>query len=260
MLSKALKPMLGFRVRRLADLDLRAAGRRHLHEGCRRRRRSGRQGRGRHPGRRPAQPGGDRRQRRRQRRRLRRHGRRPVRDLCGDADRDDGARCAGREERGDGGSDLPADARRCLDHRLDHRLLLRQGLARHEERDAGAVQRPGGCRCAVADRVLLRHHRVHAGRRARCGHAHEAVRHLRRRPGADRRAGLDHRVLHRHAVQPGAAHRAGLDHRPRHQHHRGPGRLDALDRVAGAVRLRRDPRRRTGSPACTASRSPRPRC
>jgi Na+/H+-translocating membrane pyrophosphatase len=33
----------------LADLDLRAAGRRHLHQGGRRRRRSGRQGRGRHP-------------------------------------------------------------------------------------------------------------------------------------------------------------------------------------------------------------------
>ena len=91
-------------------------------------------------------------------------------------------------------------------------------------------------------------------------HAHEAVRRLRRRPGADRGDGLDHRVLHRHAVQAGAAHRAGLDHRPRHQHHRRPGRVDALDRVAGAVRLRRDPGRRTTSPACTASRSPRPRC
>ena len=34
---------------------------------------------------------------------------------------------------------------------------------------------------------------------------------------------------------------AGVDHRPRHQHHRRPRRVDALDRVAGAVRLRRDP-------------------
>jgi K(+)-stimulated pyrophosphate-energized sodium pump len=32
---------------------------------------------------------------------------------------------------------------------------------------------------------------------------------------------------------------AGLDHRPRHQHHRRPGRVDALHRLAGAVRLRR---------------------
>ena len=53
---------------------------------------------------------------------------------------------------------------------------------------------------------------------------------------------------------------AGVDHRPRHQHHRRPRRVDELDRVAGAVRLRRDPASRTGSPACTASPSPRPRC
>ena len=68
-------------LRRVADLDLRAPRRRHLHQGRRRRRGPGRQGRSRHPRGRPAQPGGDRGQRRRQRRRLRRHGRRPVRDL-----------------------------------------------------------------------------------------------------------------------------------------------------------------------------------
>ena len=70
------------RVRRLADLGLRATRRRHLHEGRRRRRRPGREDRGRHPRGRPAQPRRDRGQRRRQRRRLRRHGGRPVRDLC----------------------------------------------------------------------------------------------------------------------------------------------------------------------------------
>ena len=43
------------RLRRLADLDLRAAGRRHLHQGCRRRRRPRRQGRGGHSRGRPAQ-------------------------------------------------------------------------------------------------------------------------------------------------------------------------------------------------------------
>ena len=78
-------------LRRLADLDLRAPGRRHLHQGRRRRRRPGGQGRSRHPRGRPAQPGGDRRQRGRQRRRLRRHGGRPVRNLRGDADRHHGA-------------------------------------------------------------------------------------------------------------------------------------------------------------------------
>ena len=36
------------RLRRLADLDLRPSRRRHLHQGCRRRRRHGRQGRSRH--------------------------------------------------------------------------------------------------------------------------------------------------------------------------------------------------------------------
>ncbi len=62
---------------------------------------------------------------------------------------------------------------------------------------------------------------------------------LRRRAGADRAAGLDHRVLHRHPVCPGAPHRAGFDHRSRHQHHCRFGRVDALDRLAGALRLRR---------------------
>ena len=80
------------RLRRLADLRLRPARRRHLHEGRRRRRRPRRQGRGRHPRGRPAQPGRHRRQRRRQRRRLRRHGRRPVRDLRGHRRRGHAAR------------------------------------------------------------------------------------------------------------------------------------------------------------------------
>ena len=80
------------RVRRLADLGLRASRRRHLHEGRRRRRRPRREDRGGHPGGRPAQPGRDRRQRRRQRRRLRRHGRRPVRDLRGHRGRRDAPR------------------------------------------------------------------------------------------------------------------------------------------------------------------------
>ena len=71
------------RLRRQPDLGLRPSGRRHLHQGRRRRRRPGGQDRGRHPRGRPAQPGRDRRQRRRQRRRRRRHGRRPLRDLRG---------------------------------------------------------------------------------------------------------------------------------------------------------------------------------
>ena len=80
------------RLRRLAHLRLRAARRRHLHEGRRRRRRPRRQDRGGHPRGRSAQPGRDRRQRRRQRRRLRRHGGRPVRDVCGHRGRRDAPR------------------------------------------------------------------------------------------------------------------------------------------------------------------------
>ena len=87
------------RLRRLAHFHLRAARRRHLHQGRRRRRGPGGQGRSRHSGGRPPQPGGDRRQRRRQRRRLRRHGGRPVRDLRRDAGGHHGARRAAVQER-----------------------------------------------------------------------------------------------------------------------------------------------------------------
>ncbi len=155
-------------LRLLADLDLRPPRRRHLHQRRRRRRRPGGQGRSRHPRRRPAQPGGDRRQRGRQRGRLRRHGRRPLRDLRGDPDRRD---VAGRPAAAAGGAsrrgDLPAAAGRRLDHRLDHRLLLRQGQPGHEKRDAGALPRPDRRRPALARRLLLRHPGDHAGRRAR---------------------------------------------------------------------------------------------
>ncbi len=80
-------------LRMLVDFGLRAFGRRHLHQGRRRRRRPRRQSRGRYSRRRSAQSGRDRRQRRRQRRRLRRHGRRPVRDVL----RHDGRRNAARQ-------------------------------------------------------------------------------------------------------------------------------------------------------------------
>ncbi len=61
---------------------------------------------------------------------------------------------------------LPAAAGRRLDHRFDHRLLVRQGQPRHEERDAGAVQGPDRGRRDFADRVLFRHqHDVRAAAR-----------------------------------------------------------------------------------------------
>ena len=129
-------------LRRLADLDLRALGRRHLHQGRRRRRRPGRQGRSRHSRGRPAQPGGDRRQRRRQRGRLRRHGRGPVRDLRGHHHRHHAARRADGEDVERQRGDLPAGDRRLRDHRLHRRHLVRQGQARRQERHAGALQGP----------------------------------------------------------------------------------------------------------------------
>ena len=111
------------RLRRLADLGLRASRRRHLHEGRGRRRRPGRQDRSGNPRGRSAEPGRDRRQRRRQRRRLRRHGRRPLRDVRRHGGRGDAARRA-RSRPASSGS-----TRSCiggdLDHRLDHRHVLR---------------------------------------------------------------------------------------------------------------------------------------
>ena len=79
-----LRGPAGLRLRRHAAGPVHASRRRHLHQGGRRRRRPGRQGRGRHSRGRPAQRRHDRRQRRRQRRRLRRHGRRHLRELRGD--------------------------------------------------------------------------------------------------------------------------------------------------------------------------------
>ena len=148
------------RLRRLADLRLRAPRRRHLHEGRRRRRRPRRQDRGGHPRGRPAQPGRDRRQRRRQRRRLRRHGGRPVRDLRGHRGRRDAARdgVPAREP-----AALPARARRHLDPRLRDRDLLRpdrQGRLDHQ-------------------RALQERHRRHGALGDRLHPGHDGVR---RRP------------------------------------------------------------------------------
>ena len=75
----------GVRVRRRAAGHVHAGRRRDLHQGRRRGRRPGGQGRAGHPRGRPAQRGDHRRQRGRQRGRLRRHGRGPVRVQRGHA-------------------------------------------------------------------------------------------------------------------------------------------------------------------------------
>ena len=149
------------RLRRLADLGLRPARRRHLHQGRRRRRRPGRQGRGGDPRGRSAQPGRDRRQRRRQRRRLRRHGRGSLRDLRGHLGRRDAARRAHLHRRRwrirPRGRDLPAGARRRRDHRLDHRGAL--GADQNRPGRGSPLPGPDHLRHPL-DRGLLPDHRV----------------------------------------------------------------------------------------------------
>ena len=93
------------RLRRHAAGPVHAGRRRHLHQGGRRRRRPGRQGRGGHPRGRPPQRRHHRRQRRRQRRRLRRHGGRHLRELRGDDRRGDDP---GLRQLRPQGHDLPA--------------------------------------------------------------------------------------------------------------------------------------------------------
>ena len=229
------------RLRRLADLDLRASWRRHLHQGRGRRRRSGRQGRSRHSGRRPAQPGGDRGQRRRQRRRLRRHGRRPVRDLRRDDRRDDAAGRAADAGEGRSRGHVSAGAGRLLDPGVDRRLLFRQGARRRQDHER-ALSRPDGRRRDLGHRLLVHHQPDDGRRRDGVSGNHDAapLRRLAGRPRADGGDGRHHRVLHGDRIQAGAAHRGGVDDGPRDQHHRRHRRVDEGHRVAGDRRVHRD--------------------
>ena len=164
----------GARLRRLAHLDLRAARRRHLHQGRRRGRRPGRQGGSRHPRGRPAQPGGDRGQRRRQRGRLRRHGGRPLRDLCRHHRRHHAAGCGVLHRAAAAiAHALPARHRRRLHPGLGDRHLLRPPRQEPEDH-ARALSRLPGLRRALGRRLLSHHrlgggleHRVHRQRRDR---------------------------------------------------------------------------------------------
>ena len=207
------------RLRRLPDLGLRPARRRHLHEGRRRRRRPRRQDRGGDPRGRSAQPGRDRGQRRRQRRRLRRHGGRPVRDLRRDRGRRDAA--------GDGvparePAALPARARRHLDPRLRDRRLLRQDRQERLDHQRALQERDR------RDRALgARLHPRHAGLRRRPLHLLGALRLGARRPRDHLPARRDHRVLHRLRWNPVKSISKVFADRSCDEHHRGPRRRHA---------------------------------
>ena len=233
-------------LRRLADLDLRPPGRRHLHQGRRRRRRSGRQDRGRHPRGRSAQSGGDRGQCRRQCRRLRRHGGRSVRDLRRHRGRDHAARRDLLHGRGADRADaVSADRRRHLPARLGDRHL--HGQARPEQQHhGGAVQglprgghRLGGGAAAGHPAVPGRQH----GLRGRWCQLHRLgrIRLHAGRPAGHRLPDVDHRLLHRHDAPAGAEDRRSLQDRPRDQHHRRPRGVDGGDGAAGDRDLRRHP-------------------
>ena len=213
------------RLRRLADLGLRPARRRHLHEGRRRRCRPRREDRGRDPRGRSAQPGRDRRQRRRQRRRLRRHGGRPVRDLRGHRGRGDAARDGVPVGRAVA---LPALAGRHLDHRLGDRDVLRTRRPRRERDHQRALQERHRRHDPLGDRVHPRHDGVRRGSLL-------VLAAVRARPDRSRDhvpARRDHRVLHRLAVGPRQEDRRGLPDRPRDEHHRRSRVRHAGDRAA----------------------------
>ncbi len=202
------------RLRRLADLSLREARRRHLHEGRRRRRRPRRQGRGGHPRGRSAQPRDDRRQRRRQRRRLRRHGGRPVRDLRGHRDRRDAARRA-HLPRVHARRALPARDRRRGDHRLDHRHV--RGAHENRQRRARAAAGPDRLRrdrrCSVRADHLLADAQPHLqGRRQPREHAQldAPLPVLADRDRRHRAAVRTNRILHLDALLAGAEDRQGV--------------------------------------------------
>ena len=204
------------RVRRFADLRLRATRRRHLHEGGRRRRRPRGEDRGGHPGRRPAQPGRDRGQRRGQRRRLRRHGGRPVRDVRRHRGRRDADRDAVPDRRA---LALPARDRRHLDPLLRDRHVLRAHRPRRLDHERALQERDRRHR-PLGDRL----HPDHARLRRLDVQLLGAVPAGADRPRGHVRARRHHRVLHGQPLAPGEGDRRGVADRARDEHHRRASR------------------------------------
>ena len=127
---------------------------------------------------------------------------------------------------------LSAGAGRLLDHRLDHRLLLRQGARRRQDHER-ALSRPDRRRRDLRDRLLVHHRQWLMGDIAAAVSASSRTLQLfgaaligLALTGSD---GRHHRVLHGDRIQPGAPRRGGVDHRARHQHHRRHRRVDEGD-------------------------------
>ena len=185
---------------------LRPARRWYLHQGRRRRRRPGGQGRGGHPGGRPAQRGRHRRPRGRQRGRLRRPRRRPLRVHGRREHRGHDPRCRGLHHRPDlglaepGGLDLlPAHHPR-LRPAGDHRLhLLRpwpRGRGPHEHAQPRLLggDHPVGRGPRLRDQPDDEHRQPDRHQRHR---RLDLLLRLRpHRPGHEHRLRLHHAVLH----------------------------------------------------------------
>ena len=227
------------RVRRLAARAVPPGRRRHLHQGGRRRRRPRRQGRGRDPRGRPAQPGDDRRQRRRQRRRLRRHGGRPLRVVRGDAGRVDHP----RRSRVPG--DLPESARTVGGRGAVPARGPRGRRARVDRRRVRGARDREGQVGDGADQPRL----PHRGHPHRDRHARARAR-LRRQPGGE---DLERRLAH---VRRGGR-RASCSRRS----HRASPSTSRRPRPSRCRRSRSRPRpaarRRPCSPASAAGSSRR---
>ena len=160
------------------------------------------------------------------------------------------------------GRAVSAGARRCVDRRIDYRLVLRQDV-RWRQGHGRLVQGHDRLRRARRRRVLLRY-RHDDGRQCR---RQQYFLFRADRPRPDRGHGRHHRVLHQHGVQPGANHCQCVAHGRCNQYHRRPRHFHESDGAAGAGgvcqhlgHVRSWRRKACHWAACTTLPSRPPRC
>ena len=247
---------------------VRAAGRRHLHQGRRRRLGPRRQGREGHPRGRPPQRGRGRGPRGRQRRRLRRPRRGPVRvHRRREHRRDDPGRraCSPSPRPTAGPTPRPGSSSRSSSARfgLLATIVAMFFIRGREDEDPMNILNRGYWVTTLLSVVgaRVRHQPDDADQRRRRGQRPAGVglllRVRRRRPRDERRVRLHHAVLHGGLVPPGARDRRGVQDRPGDEHHLGHGgRLrDHARHGAGRSASRCSPA--TGWAARPASPTPR---